>query len=115
MPENAKVEEIVRNAVAQVLERQLSSLRETVVQEVLREIRPALAGKAGQAGSSSAALQKAVAAIQTGATQKEILRALLDNTFLYSGRAALFVIKAGRQPAGKVPHFPTTNRSKIFR
>src|SRR6266542_6444332 len=93
MSEN-RVEEIVRSAVAQALERQLSSLRETVVQEVLREIGPALASKSGQ-GTGTAALQKAVSAIQAGTTQKEILRALLDNTVLYSGRAALFVIKNG--------------------
>src|SRR6266496_5112435 len=93
MSEN-RVEEIVRSAVAQALERQLSSLRETVVQEVLREIGPVLVGKSGQ-GSGTAALQKAVSAIQSGTTQKEILRALLDNTALYSGRAALFVVKNG--------------------
>src|SRR6266851_6929740 len=93
MSEN-RVEEIVRSAVSQVLERQLSSLRESVVQEVLREVGPRLAGKSGQA-SGTAGLQKAVSAIQAGTTQKEILRALLENTFLYSGRAALFVIKGG--------------------
>ena len=38
---------------------------------------------------------KAIAAIQAGTTQKEILRALLDNSVHYSGRGALFVIKAG--------------------
>jgi hypothetical protein len=90
-----RVEEIVRNAVAQALERQLASLRESVVQEVLREVGPALAGKGGAAGGDSAALQKAVSAIQAGSNQKEILRALLDNTVLYSGRAALFVVKNG--------------------
>src|SRR5260370_16980473 len=93
MSEN-RVEEIVRSAVAQVLERQLSSLRESVVQEVLREVGPRLAGKSGQSGGT-AALQKAVSAIQAGTTQKEILRALLENTVLYSGRAALFVVKNG--------------------
>ncbi len=93
MSENTRVEELVRNAVNQALERQLASLRETVVQEVLREVGPALSGK-GTQPSTSAALQKAVLAIQSGTTQKEILRALLDNTVLYSGRAALFVIKA---------------------
>jgi hypothetical protein len=95
MPQNTKVEEIVRNAVNQALERQLLALRETVVQDVLREIGPALAGKDGHAETSSASLQKAVLAIQSGTNQKEILRTLLDNTVLYSGRAALFVIKAG--------------------
>ena len=93
MSEN-RVEEIVRIAVSQALERQLSSLRESLVQEVLREIGPRLAGKSGQA-SGTAALQKAVSAIQAGTTQKEILRALLENTVLYSGRAALFVVKNG--------------------
>ena len=83
-----RIEEMVRNAVAQALERQLASLRETVVQEVLREVGSALKGH-GSPASSSAALQKAVSAIQAGATQKEILRALLDNTVLYSGRTAL--------------------------
>src|SRR6266404_4750665 len=94
MSENARVEELIRSAVNQALERQLESLRETVVQEVLREVGPALAGKSSQP-STSAALQKAVLAIQSGTTQKEILRALLDNTVLYSGRAALFVVKNG--------------------
>ena len=41
MPEN-RAEEIVRTAVAQALERQLASFRESVVQEVLREVSPAL-------------------------------------------------------------------------
>lgn len=94
MPEN-RVEETIRSAVEQVLQRQLSSLRESVVQEVLREIGPALSGKSGRAGGGTAALQKAVSAIQAGTNQKEILRALLDNTVLYSGRAALFVMKNG--------------------
>src|SRR5947207_10008889 len=95
MTEN-RVEEIVRSAVTQALERHLASVRESVVQEVLREVGPALAKDgASTGGGSSAALQKAVSAIQTGTTQKEILRALLENTVLYSGRAALFVVKNG--------------------
>src|SRR5262249_9073027 len=92
---DSRVEEIVRSAVAQALERQLASLRETVVQDVLREVGTALKGQNGSSASSSATLQKAISAIQAGTTQKEILRALLDNTVLYSGRAALFVVKNG--------------------
>src|SRR6185369_14489221 len=88
------VEELVRSAVAQVLERQMASLRESVVREVLQQIQPAL-GKGGQPGGSNAALQKAITTIQAGSTQKEILRALLESTILYSGRAALFVVKNG--------------------
>ena len=113
MPENARMEEIVRKAVAQVLERQIVSLRETVVQEVLRELEPALGGRA-RAGSSSAALQKAVSVIQSGTTQKEILRALLDNTFLYSGRAALFVIKGGSATGWQGTSFSNNDAIKDF-
>ena len=89
-----RVEELVRSTVAQVLERQIASLRESVVKEVLLQIQPAL-GKPASTPSSNAALQKAIAAIQAGSTQKEILRALLESTILYSGRAALFVVKNG--------------------
>ena len=113
MSENARVEEIVRSAVAQLLERQLVSLRETVVQEVLRKLEPALGGK-GQGPSSSAALQKAVSAIQAGTTQKEILRALLDNMFLYSGRAALFVLKGGSATGWQGTAFSNNDAIKDF-
>jgi len=89
-----RVEELVRSAVAQVLERQMASLRESVVQEVLQQIQPAL-GKNAQSTISTATLQKAIAAIQAGSSQREILRALIEGTILYSGRAALFVVKNG--------------------
>lgn len=89
-----RVEELVRSAVAQALERHIASLRETVVQEVLQQVQPA-SGKTPPNTSSSAALQKAITTIQSGSTQKEILRALMEGTILYSGRAALFVLKNG--------------------
>jgi hypothetical protein len=113
MSENTRVEELVRSAVNQTLERQLASLRETVVQEVLREIGPAVSSKANR-GSSSAALQKAVLAIQSGTTQKEILRALLDNTVFYSGRAALFVIKGGAATGWHSTSFANNETVKDF-
>jgi hypothetical protein len=94
MSEN-HVEEVVRNAVAQLLERQLPNFRESLVKQVLAEVGPVLVGNSGQSGDPIAALQRAVSAIQEGTTQKEILRALLDNSVLYSGRALLFVVKNG--------------------
>jgi hypothetical protein len=109
-----RVEEIVRAAVTQVLERQLVSLRETVVQEVLREVGPALAGDSGPTSSGSAALQKAISAIQAGTTQKEILRALLENTVLYSGRAALFVVKNGSATGWQGIAFANNDAIKDF-
>ena len=112
MPEK-HAEEIVRTAVAQVLERQLASFRESVVQEVLREVGPALTGRPAQAGNA-AGLQKAVARIQAGTTQKEILRTLLDNTVLYCGRAALFVVKNGTATGWQGTAFSNNDAIKDF-
>jgi hypothetical protein len=107
-----RVKEIVQGAVAQVLERHLASLRESVVQDVLREISPSLGER--DSGSSTAALKKAVAAIQAGSTQKEILRALLDNTVLYGGRAALFVVKNGAATGWQGIAFSNNDAIKDF-
>ena len=110
MSEN-RTEEMVRSAVAQALDRHLESFRESVVQQVLREVAPALAG---QPEGGTAALQKAVSAIQAGATQKEILRALLDSTILYCGRSALFVIKNGAASGWQGSGFSSNDAIKDF-
>jgi len=113
MSEN-RVEELVRNAVAQALERHMASLRESVVREVLDEIRPALNGQPAHGASGTGALQKSVSAIQAGSTQKEILRALLDHAVHYSGRAALFVIKNGAAAGWQGVSFPENDKIKDF-
>jgi hypothetical protein len=71
-----------------------------LVRRVLEEVQPHLgesagAGGKGSAGNGAADLLHAVSAIHAGTTQKEVLRALLENTASYCGRAALFVIKSG--------------------
>ncbi|HEV2698472.1 MAG TPA: hypothetical protein VGU90_10805, partial [Terriglobales bacterium] len=109
----SRVEETIRSAVEGSLQRHLASLRETVVKEVLREVGPAL-GKAEKSHSSTAALQKAISAIQAGITQKEILRALLDSTVLYSGRAALFVVKNGSATGWQGVSFSHNDSIKDF-
>jgi hypothetical protein len=93
----SEVEQIVEQAVTQVLEGHLPQLRDELVRRVLGELPQSLpAAAAGVSGESGAAnLLKAISAIHAGATQREILRALLDNTVRYSGRVALFVIKSG--------------------
>src|SRR5579863_1074541 len=92
MAENTPVEQIVEQAVAQALDAQLPQLREKLAHQVMSEIRPYLGGGSG---SGAGDLLKAIAVIHAGSTQKEILRALLESTAPYSGRAALFVVKAG--------------------
>jgi hypothetical protein len=98
MAEKNSVEQIVEKVVSQALDRHVPDLRDELVRRVLEEL-PHMTGTvtAGVAAeeSGSANLLKAIAAIQSGTTQREILRALLDNTVRYSGRGALFVVKAG--------------------
>jgi len=113
MPES-RVEETIRSAVEKVLQRQLASLRESVVQEVLREIAPEASGQTARNSSGIAALQKAVSAVQAGTNQKEILRALLENTVLYSGRAALFVVKNGAATGWQGVAFSNNDSIKDF-
>jgi len=97
MAERTRVEQIVEKVVSQVLDSHVPQLREELVRRVLEQL-PQGTGEAVTAGSGeggSANLLKAIAAIQSGTTQREILRTLLDNTVRYSGRGALFVVKAG--------------------
>ena len=96
MAERSAVERIVERVVSQVLESHVPHLREELVRRVLEELPQASTASAGSSGESGAAsLLKAISAIQGGTTQREILRALLDNTLRYCGRGALFVVKAG--------------------
>ena len=97
MAERTGVEQIVEKVVSQVLDSHVPQLREELVRRVLEEL-PQGTGEAATAASGeggSANLLKAISAIQSGTTQREILRTLLDNAVRYSGRGALFVVKAG--------------------
>jgi hypothetical protein len=97
MAESTGVEQIVERVVSQVLDNHVPGLRNELVRRVLEELPHttgvAAAGGSGEGGSAN--LLKAISAIQSGTTQREILRSLLDNTVRYSGRGALFVVKAG--------------------
>jgi hypothetical protein len=90
-------ERAVKQAVSGVLENHFGQLKEELVRGVLEQLpqpsAPADASSSGENGTRN--LLKAVSGIHAGTTQREILRALLDNTVRYSGRAALFVIKSG--------------------
>jgi hypothetical protein len=97
MAQKSSLDQIVEKAVSQVLEGHLPELRKELVRRVLEEVQPHLGtpGGKGSAGNDAADLLRAVSAIHAGTTQKEVLRALLENTTGYCGRAALFVIKSG--------------------
>ena len=93
----ASIEQVVEKVVSQILENHAAQMRGEMVRRVLEEIRPHLGagGAAAAAGSSSTDLLHAVSAIQTGVTQREILKGLLESTSKYAGRSALFVVKGG--------------------
>jgi hypothetical protein len=95
MAQKTPIDQIVEKAVSQVLEGHLPELRKELVRRVLEEVQPHLGAPSGTSGSGAADLLHAVSAIHAGTTQKEIWRALLETTVGYSGRAALFVMKAG--------------------
>jgi hypothetical protein len=106
MADSKELQQIVERAVAQVLERLLpklqAELQAELVERVLTELpAPVAAPAETRAGSliqgshSHSNLVQAVAGIQSGSSQKEILRALLEAGSAYGSRIALFVVKAG--------------------
>src|SRR5213082_4011352 len=96
MSDRVAIEQIVGQVVSQVLESHVPPLREELVRRVLEQLPAEAAVSANVTVENGASnLLKGVSAIHARTTQKEILRALLDNTVRYAGRAALFVIKAG--------------------
>lgn len=97
MSDTTGIDQVITAAVTQALERHLPGLREEIVRTLLEQVRPHMSGASvnAPAESASAELLKSLSQIQGGNTQKEILRALLESTAPYSGRAALFVVKGG--------------------
>jgi hypothetical protein len=74
MSERTEVEQIVERVVSQVLDNHVPELRNDLVRRVLDELPHATGGAApsvsGDAGSAN--LLKAISAIQSGTTQREI-------------------------------------------
>jgi hypothetical protein len=91
MPDES-LNKVVERVVARVLENHVPRLREELVSAVLQDVR---ASGGGGPQTTSADLLRAVSVIHTGATQREILRALLDSAAQYCTRVALFVVKSG--------------------
>jgi hypothetical protein len=87
------IQQSVEKVVGEVVESHIPQLKQDLVSRVLAALGPQL--EAAPA-SSPADLLKAISAIQAGSTQREILRSLLDHAARYCGRAALFVVKAGK-------------------
>ena len=92
MSDRPELEQLER-VVSQILERHLALMKDELVRSVGLPGDGTISAPSAPGESTSGQLLKAISAIQAGATQREILRALLDNMVRYSGRAALFVVK----------------------
>jgi hypothetical protein len=116
MAHKAPIAQIIEKAVSQALEENLAELRKNLIRRVLEEVQPYLGTSVGERSATGGAadLLTAVSAIHAGTTQKEVLRALLDNTAGYSGRAALFVIKAGAATGWQGRAFDNNDGLKDF-
>ncbi len=119
MKEHGWIEPIVERVVGQVLDSHAAQLRTEIVQQVMAEIaaHPAAARPTtdnAALASGPADLAKAVAEIQLGSSQKEILRALLDTTSRYAARVALFVVKGNHATGWQARGFANSDAVKDF-
>jgi hypothetical protein len=114
MAEKTRIGKIIEKVVAQVLESHLPQLQQELVQRVLEEVQQQKGGSSGLGDSSAPDLLKAVSLIHGGSTQKEILRALLESTSHYCGRAALFVMKGGAATGWQGRAFDNNDDIKDF-
>ncbi|MGB9071773.1 MAG: hypothetical protein WCC22_03820 [Terriglobales bacterium] len=115
MAERGWIEAMVERVVAEVLESQTVQLRDEIVRRVRKEISEAPSAETPSASSAtSASLASAVAEIQLGTTQREILRALLDGCARYAARVALFVVRGGNATGWQGRGFSSNDAVKDF-
>jgi hypothetical protein len=123
MKERGWIEPIVERVVGQVLDSHANRLGTEIVRRVMEEIAAEAATREpaadstsnnGTAGAGSADLARAVAEIQLGTSQREILRALLDTGSRYATRVALFVVKGNRATGWQARGFANSDAVKDF-
>ncbi|HEY7404503.1 MAG TPA: hypothetical protein VIB39_13340 [Candidatus Angelobacter sp.] len=90
MPRPTEIQNIIEEAVAEVLDAALPRLRAEIVRRAV-EVVESLAPAPG--ASPSDLLNAAAASIQESTSQAEILRHLLEGSARFAGRVALFVVK----------------------
>src|SRR5580692_7416780 len=119
MKERGWIEPIVERVVGQVLDSHAAQLRTEIVRRVMEEIAAAPAADEtptlnAAPSSGPADLARAVGEIQSGSSQKEILRALLDASSRYAARVALFVVKGSHATGWQARGFANSDDVKDF-
>ena len=127
----SSLEPIVERVVGQVLDANAAQLRGEIVRRVMEEMaaeaatleataagsEPAnhhAASESSPSQSSPEDLARAVAEIQSGSSQREILRALLDASVRYASRVALFVVKGSHATGWQARGFANDDAVKDF-
>ncbi len=114
MKERGWIEPIVERVVGQVLDSHAAQLRTEIVRRVMEEIAAEPPIHDAASASGPADLARAVAEIQLGASQREILRALLDSSARYADRVALFVVKGSHATGWQARGFANSDAVKDF-
>jgi hypothetical protein len=120
MKERSWIEPIVDRVVGQVLESHVAQLRSEIVRRVMKEVAAAPGetstneAAAASGTSAPAELARAVAEIQMGTSQREILRALLDTSARCAARVALFVVKGSHATGWQARGFANSDAVKDF-
>jgi len=114
MSDRGWIEPIVERVVGQVLDSQVVQLRGEIVKRVMEEIAAQPAPEAAASSSGTAELARAISEIQMGASQKEILRSLLDGSSRYAARVALFVVKGNHATGWEARGFENCDAVKDF-
>jgi len=119
MKERSWIEPIVERVVGQVLDSHAGQLRTEIVRRVMEEIAAAPGAAEPSAHDAASAcgpadLARAVAEIQLGSSQREILRALLDTSARHAARVALFVVKGSHATGWQARGFANSDALKDF-
>jgi hypothetical protein len=119
MTDSGWIEPIVQRIVGEVLDTHVAELRSEIVRRVVEQVAAQAATNASVSSAVSDStrpteLARAVAEIQLGSSQREILRALLDTSSRYASRVALFVVKGNHATGWQGRGFTNNEAVKDF-
>ncbi|MFZ3265536.1 MAG: hypothetical protein WA172_16135 [Terriglobales bacterium] len=104
----------MERVVGEVLDNHVAVLRGEIVRRVMEEIAVQPADSVAPSATSASDLARGISEIQAGASQKEILRALLDSSSHFAARVALFVVKSGHAAGWQARGFQSSDALKDF-
>jgi len=114
MSDRSWMEPLVERVVGEVLDSHAAQVRSEIVRRVMEEVAAQPSASVAHSMSAAAGLARAISDIQAGASQKEILRALLDSSSCCAARVALFVVKGSHATGWQARGFANVEAVKDF-